>query len=146
MTEDIQLVSKSVADFRQLPWHDSELLGVAIEPSHDDSGSTVLITLNVRQPDRSVRSARLTLSPCRAVAVDFDLLGKELCANQIASAVCRHVKGNSDDFVKNIVENFDLYPGETVDDQYLVRILLIHPGGSLTAITKELHFAYTDGV
>ena len=127
----------TIAAFRATAWHDSQLLGVNIEPSSDDLGPMVTMTLNLRQQGGDARPARLIMVGCRAVLMNVDLLGKELCGNQIASAVCEEGPTSTDPFVDEIVGGFDLYPGATVDDHFVIRVRLIHPGGHIIVIAKS---------
>lgn len=138
MTNGIEhQLQDAIAEFSAAAWHDSELLGVNIEPSSGELGPTVTMTLNLRQHGGDARPARLIIVNCRAVLMNVDLLGKELCGNQIASAVCEDGATSTDPFVDEILGRFDLYPGATVDDHFIIRVMLIHPGGQIVVIAKS---------
>jgi hypothetical protein len=136
------------ARFNSIAWHDSKLISLRVYASDDHLTHNVdfglkLLT-NAKPGEYEWSDATLTAKDCRIIKLDLDLLGKQLCGGDIASASC----DTETEFKKKIeteeLAAFDLPQGERPLAEYLhFRILLIHPGGEVNLLAKDFELSLT---
>jgi hypothetical protein len=129
--------SRDAAAFEALRWHDSRMPNIRIEAT-EDRGSTICLDLSMTGVPE--QPAELLLHECRAVRMHLDLLGKEFCGHQLASAICRPAEESDEPFIADVDEQFDLRRDQTTDGLLLFKFRLIHPGGQMLVLAKSFTF------
>jgi hypothetical protein len=130
--------------FSELPWHDSELLEVRIGyGSAQHSTVTLDIVFRKSQGDGGRKEARF--NDARGVYADVDLLAKELCGNQIASAQYEVAEESAEPFVERLQQRFDLYRGESMSGLFLFTVELIHPSGVILILARSFSVTAASG-
>lgn len=145
MSDDLE---ETCARFNRLAWHDSKLISLRLHPSEDNLTHSVdfglkLLT-NAEPGEYEWSDATLTAKDCRIIKLDLDLLGKQLCGGDIASASCDIESEFKEKIETQELPAFDLPQGEQPLAGYLhFRILLIHPGGEINLFAKDFELSPT---
>lgn len=128
--------------FNTVRWHDSKLIGLRISPTED--GLSHNVCFDIRLLTNSQPSAyegndeKLIMKDCRIIKLDLDLLGKQLCGGDIASAFCEKESPLKQSIEDEQLTHFDLPQEESLLAEYLhFRILLIHPGGEINVFARN---------
>jgi hypothetical protein len=131
--------------FSDLPWHDSELLelrigyGTAQHP-------TVTLDIVFRESRAGGGRKEVQFNEARGIYADVDLLAKELCSNQIASAQCEVADESAEPFVERLQERFNLYRGETMSGIFLFTLELINPSGVILILARSFSVTAASGL
>jgi len=73
--------------FDKLHWHDSKLVGFSIAPGLTSLNDEV--RLDVDMAGQKARRFTIVFVECALVKLDFDLLGKRYCSDDISNAYCQ---------------------------------------------------------
>jgi hypothetical protein len=126
----------TIAAFKRLPWHDSEFLGWNVAYGSDDE-AIVTFDIVFCKSDVVAGRAEIEFHDCRGFYADVDLLAKRLCSDQIASGYCENAEESQVTFVKQLMDRFDLYPGESMGGLFVFRVKLIHPSGEFVVLARS---------
>jgi hypothetical protein len=129
--------SRDAAAFKALRWHDSRMPNIRIEAT-ENRGSTISLDLSMAGVPE--QPAELLLNECRAVRMHLDLLGKEFCGHQLASASCTPAEESDEPFIADVDAQFDLRRDQTTEGLLLFRFTFIHPGGQLLVLAESFTF------
>ena len=75
--------------FNELPWHDSQLIGIEIKVVNDServNQHDVLLHVLLLSGVAEYQGALVTVRDCRMARASLDLVGKALCGHAIADA------------------------------------------------------------
>jgi hypothetical protein len=125
-----------IGAFSRLPWHDSEFLGWSVV-YESDGEANVTFDINFGNSEIVTGRAQVAFHDCRGFFAGVDLLAKRLCSDQVATGYCEDAEESDSEFVKQLNDRFDLYPGESMQGLFVFGIKLIYPGGELVVVARS---------
>jgi hypothetical protein len=120
--------------FNALKWHDSKLVGMSLDRIAEED--QIIVKLMLWAGDRLAPHV-LTFKDPTIVDLNFDLTGKQLCADDISSADCQ----TSSDWISELSRNS---PHDNFAGYLHFEIRLIPPGGRLRILAKTFDLRTAD--
>lgn len=139
-------MSKDLGDickrFNDMHWHDSKLIGFQVFPIEgglkDDTSFDIKLVTNAQLGKQEWKNVKLILKDCRIIKLNLDLLGKQLCGGDLASAHCEKESALKEYVEGEELKHFDLPQEENPLAELLhFTIQLIHPGGEINVFARD---------
>jgi hypothetical protein len=124
----IQIIDATMQRFNAIRWHDSKLLGLSFY--RVDSEEHVRISLQIRDNGGVMTPASIVFTGSTYVALEVDLEGKRVCADDISGAECYA----SSEWIRTLSER---NPHDNFEGYLHFEIGLIPPGGTINVLAKN---------
>jgi hypothetical protein len=126
-----QTIDATIQRFNAIRWHDSKLLGLSFYRA--DSEEQVRISLQMLGKGGGLTSTDIVFTGSTYVALEVDLEGKRVCADDISGAECYA----SSDWIRTLSER---NPHDSFEGYLHFEIGLIPPGGTINILAKDFLF------
>jgi hypothetical protein len=126
-----QTINATIQRFNAIRWHDSKLLGQSFYRA--DSEDRVRISLQILGEGGALTPTDIVFTGSTYVALEVDLEGKRVCADDISGAKCYA----SSEWIRTLSER---NPHDSFEGYLHFEIGLIPPGGTINILAKDFLF------
>jgi hypothetical protein len=133
-------MQKICDNFNKYDFHDSKLISFKLIRKElgngfisEDICFTLKLLERMQEGRTQLTNAKLILKDCRIIKMDIDLVGKRLCADDIANAKCEI----NSDLKSSLQSGYLKYEEGALNDYLHFNITLIPPGGTIDILAKK---------